>query len=198
MNDFVCFDGQCVKSDRCDRYIQCRFGEDEKMCDSESSFYRFLHAYREWKRFSPERRSSMLHLSLSPSVMNISPCPAMNSLSDSLSPYGCNRSVGVVSTNNHSTIVCFCPHYYGEKCSYHADRLSKSIPIDQNDRRILLKLVVVYLFNDDRVLNIDQFHLHPSQPFDSLLNNWKSKKMKFITHLVSPRSSTFLSDSRST
>jgi hypothetical protein len=101
-------------------------------------------------------------------------------------------------------IICFCPpHYYGEKCEFQSDRLSvvlhldltASIPIDPTDRRILLKVVVHFLFNDE-VLNIEQFRLYPSVELDYLLNNPKRKKTKLISHFVYPRSSTFLADRR--
>jgi hypothetical protein len=178
------------------------------MCDYRSSLNQFLLPYRESKRFSRGRKSSIVRFPRYPLDVNItqrdSQSPSMISLSStSLSPYWCNRGLGVVSTNNHSVILCFCPpQYYDEKCEFHSDRLSvvlhldlsESIEIDRNDRRILFQLVVLFLFNGD-VLMIDQFQLHSSVEFDSLLNNRK-KKTKLISHFVYPRSSTFLAERR--
>jgi hypothetical protein len=71
-------------------------------------------------------------------------------------------------------IICFCPpRYYGEKCEFHSDR------------RILLQLLVLFLFKDE-VLMIDHFHLYPPVESDSLLNNEKTKT-KFISDFVFPR-----------
>ena len=64
VNDFVCFDGQCAKAGRCNAFLECLFGEDEYMCDYESSFNRRLYPYREENRFARERISSSLRLSL--------------------------------------------------------------------------------------------------------------------------------------
>ena len=66
---------------------------------------------------------------------------------------------------NHRSIDCFCPpQYYGEKCQFHADRLSvvlhpdlsQSISSAESDQIILLKLVVLLLFNTDEVLMREQ------------------------------------------
>ena len=218
LRDFVCFDRRCVKGGRCNANVDCLFAEDEYMCDYDSSSVGLLIPYRQFKRFARGERPSILHLSRYLSDVNvvlpqsqsppmISPVsPTMASLSDSLSPYWRNRGLGVLSTKNHSTILCFCPpQYYGDKCQFHSDRLSvvlhldlslsSSIQVNRHDRRILLQLLVIFLFNDDQVLILDQFRLHPSVEFDSLLNNRK-KKRKLISHFVYPRSSTFLHQRR--
>ena len=214
VNDFVCFGGRCAKGARCNENFECPFWEDEYMCDYSSSFNRVLVPYRERKRFSPRRRLTILHFALYPLDVNITqlefsspliivPLPSsITSLSNSSPPYWCNRGLGILSTRNHSTILCFCPpQYYGDKCEYHADRLSVVLhadlsqltQIDRDDPTILLKLLVLFLFNDDQVLMFDQFHLHPSVKFDSFLNK---KKSKLITHFLYPRSPTFLLNRR--
>ena len=205
LNDFVCFDGQCLKGGRCDRDFECSFYEDEYMCDYQSSLNRFLVRYRDGKRFSRGRSSSIVDLPRNPSDMKISNRPRhsgsrISVSSSSLSPFWCNRGVGVESPRNDSRIHCFCPpQYYGEKCEFHPDRVSVVLhadlsEADEIDQKFLLQLLVLFLFNDE-VLNIDQFHLHPSVEFDNLLNNRKkTKKTKLISHFEYPRSSTFLEE----
>ena len=215
LNDFVCFDGRCLKGGRCNRFFECLFNEDEYMCDYPSSLSKGLIAPRKSKRLSRGSRPSILRLSLYPVGMNIiqfsseslsiistvAPSPITSISNSSLSPYWCNRGLGILLTSNHSTIACFCPpQYYGEKCEYHADRLSvvlhadlsQLIPIDRNDPKILFKLVVLFLSND-AVLMLDQFHLHPSNEINSLRNN---KRKKLISHFLYPRSSNSLLERR--
>ena len=208
-NDFVCFDGQCFKGGRCNRITECPFNEDEYMCDYITSFNRLLVPYRDWKRFSRGRRSSILRFSRYPSDMNTThfrpQSPSVISPTvNSLSPYWCNRGLGVLSTSNRSTVLCFCPpQYYGDKCEFHSDRLSVVLHLDLSeffpiDRKVLLQLVVLFLFNDEQVLMRDQFRLHPSREFDSLLNINRKKKTKLISHFIYPRSATFLHERRQT
>ena len=176
-NDFVCFDGQCVKGGRCNFLFECAFGEDEYMCDYPSSFHQSLLPYRQVKRFS--RRTS-------PSNADVDQ-GASNTSSSSLSPYWCNRGLGVLLRNG--SVVCFCPpQYYGEKCEYHQDRLSvvlhlnlsESIDTNESDPQLLL---VLFLF-DDRVLMTEQFRLHSSE------------RKKLISHFTYPHSSEFLQQRR--
>ena len=205
VNDFTCFDGRCAKGGRCDAGPACLFGEDEYMCDPLNSLSRFLVSYREEKQFSRGRISSILDLRRFSSNVNItqldSQSPSMTYLSSSLSPYWCNRGLGVLTTKNYSIILCFCPpQYYGEKCQFHSNRLSvilhldvsQSNLMDRNDEKVLLQLVVLFLFNDE-VLSIDQFHLHPTVKLNSLLNK---KRNKLISHFLYPHSSIFLQQRR--
>ena len=178
------------------------------MCGYASSASEFLVADRGLKRFSRGRRSSILHFSRyprdvntaqldsqSPSSISLLPTP-ITSPSNSSSPYRCNRGLGVLSTRNHSRILCFCPpQTYGEKCELHSDRLSVVLHLDLSlsipvDRRILFKLLVVSLHNDE-VLMIDQFQLHPFAELNSLLNN-NQKKNNLISYFHYPRFSPFL------
>ena len=219
LNDFVCFDGRCLKGGRCNAFFECPFFEDEYMCDYPSSLSKDLAAPRKPKRFSRGRRSAYIRLPRFPadvtnpevSTGSSSTMPTIlppitsirNTSIPSLSPYVCNRGLGVLG-KNHRSVICFCPpQYYGEKCQYHADRvsvvlhldLSQSIFAQQKSPTDLLKLLVLFLFNDDQVLMLDQFHLHPSIELDSLLDN-NHKKTKLITHFLYPRSSTFLQQRR--
>ena len=87
-----------------------------------------------------------------------------------LSPYWCNRSLGVLTSRKNDSIRCFSPpQYYGQKCEYHADRLSVVLQLDLNQftydkgyhPEVLLKLVVLFVFKAE-VLQRNQFHLHSS------------------------------------
>ena len=209
VTDFVCFDGRCLKGGRCNQYYECSFGEDEYMCDYHSSSYRIVYPYREWKRFSQGRKPLNLHLSSYPSNVNITRLDSHSlsniSVISSLSPYWCNRGLGLVSPTNHSSILCFCPpHYYGEKCSYHADRLSVVLHLDlsrwssfspeRSNPKILLKLLLLFLFDDD-VVQTNLFHLHPSEQISNSLN-LNAKTNKLITYFLYPHSSRFLRERR--
>ena len=219
LNDFVCFDGRCLKGGRCNRLYQCPFFEDEYMCDYPSSLSKGLVAFRKLKRLSRRRKPSILVLSLYPSDVNITQFSSESSLIIStvpppitplvnpplsyVSPYWCNRGLGILLTTNHRSVVCFCPPpYYGDFCQFHTDRLSvllhldlsQSIFVDHNNRKDLLQLLVLFLFDNDKVLMIEQFRLHPFKEINSLLNN--EKKRKLISHFLYPRSSTFLHQRR--
>jgi hypothetical protein len=208
LNDFTCFNGRCAKGGRCNQNPDCFFAEDEYMCDYLSSFTRDLIPYRRWKRLSQGSGSNVLRLPLYPPHANTTPFDSQSILmnessispmNNTSSPFLCNRGLGVLITNETTTnqsIVCFCPpQYYGEKCSYHADRLSvlvhldlsQSIYIDGNDLTLLLRLLVLFMYNDE-VLQRDQFHLHP---LSQIINNL-NKKRKMISHFVYPRSPSFL------
>ena len=200
--DFTCFNGQCVRGGWCNLVFDCSFGEDEYMCFYYSSILETLIPYRELKRLLQRAKKYTVRLSLYPSDAEVTepnvgeillPPPPPTSIAwnvSSVSPYWCNRGLGLL-LRNHS-IVCFCPpQYYGEKCEYHADRLSVVLRLNlshstsssgESDAMIPLKLVVLFLFNN-QTLNIDQFHLHPLSEMDRM------KKM--ITHFPHPHSSSF-------
>ena len=215
LNDFVCFDGRCLKGGRCNQYFECLFFEDEYMCDYPSSLSKGLIVPRKSKRLSRGRKPSILHLPRYPVDMNMTQFsseststlatilpPIISLRNTSFSPllaYWCNRGLGILRTNR-SSVVCFCPpQYYGKKCEYHSDRLSvvvhldlsQSTFIDQKNPIVLLKLLVLFISNDNQVLMIEQFHLHPSKELNSLLNN-HHRKTKLISHFLYPRSSTSL------
>ena len=197
LNDFTCFDGQRVQSSRCDNYLDCLFGEDEYMCDYFDSLRTKIS--REQKQSSLRIKQHIVRWSRYPRDANITQMDSTSFSIDqsrqgllsnlsSLSVYWCNRGLGVLSTND-STIVCFCPpQYYGEKCQFHADRLSvvlrvnvsQSTSSSTSDSRILLKLIVVFLINEE-VFERDQFHLHPSA---------ESPTPKIHMHFVYPHSSS--------
>ena len=187
LNDFVCFNGKCLIGARCNRDFECPFGEDEGMCDYSTSSNRSVLRSRQWKRFS--RRSSVSSADLLVSSRNAEiderHSNRMTKIlsTSSFSPYWCNRGLGVLSTLNHSRIICFCPpQYFGEKCQFHEDRLSvvlrldlsRSISPNETDGTVLLQLLVLFLF-DDKVFNRDRFALHPSEAMNKRTN-------KLISH----------------
>ena len=201
LNDFTCFDGESAENGRCNGNFDCRFGEDEYMCDALGLFEVSEVPYRERKQFLQRATKNILRLSPYPTDANItqlnlsslSMAPARKDLSSNISshsPYWCNRGLGALLTQNHSTIVCFCPpQYYGDKCEYHQDRLLVLLHLDLSssifvDQRILLKLLVLFFFNN-QLLGIDQFHFHPS---------FELTPSKLITHFLYPRSSAFLQE----
>ena len=186
--DFICFDGRCVKSRRCDKKFDCRFGEDEYMCDYESQEKNVIIPYRTAKQSGARNVAQFVALPLLPTDLNITSSFAsvINfphtltedrsksslSLAASLTPYMCNRGIGILSTND--SIVCFCPpQYFGPYCEYHADRLllllhlnlSQSIYTHQTDPSLVIKLLVLFLFHDgddDQVLMTHEFHVRPA------------------------------------
>ena len=187
LTDFVCFDGRCVKEGRCNFHIECLFAEDEYMCDSVSLEYRSIMPYRAMKQSISSQRSapSTLRFSLYPADACITRLNSSHSLTSKnnsnisssssswpwSSPYRCNRALGVWSSieMKDDSVACFCPpQYYGTSCELHADRLSVFLSLDLSqssyvnayDPQILLKLVVLFIFNGE-VLDRDQFHLHP-------------------------------------
>ena len=192
--DFTCLNGECDTDGRCDGVAYCRFGEDEYMCHYFGSIRRIYVSSREEKHSSLRIKQHIVRLSQHPREANVTQLDSnsisivqptsnvtWNLSSSSLSPYWCNRGLGVLTKND--SLTCFCPpQYYGEKCQYHADRLSvllhlnlsQCIYFSTSDSRILLKLVVLLLFNDE-VLTRDQFHLHPAL---------ESRTLKVITHFV--------------
>ena len=69
----------------------------------------------------------------------------------------------------NGSIVCFCPpQYYGDKCQFHTDRitvlfhlnLSQSIYTIDTDVKMVLKIVVLFLFENEIITN-NIFHVRP-------------------------------------
>ena len=198
--DFICLDGKCIRQGRCNWRLECSFAEDEYMCDYESMYFTTLRPYRKSKRFSQETKANVLRFSPYPLDANITRAKFHSitkksntaSSSSSLSPYWCNRGLGVLISTKTDSINCFCPpQYFGDKCEYHADRLSvllhldlsQSTYADKNHPEILLKLVVLLVFNGE-VLDRDRFHLYPYAQITETIK----KKKKFISHFAYPRS----------
>ena len=173
IRDFTCFDGRWAEYSRCNFHLECPFGEDEYMCDYYSSLPFMGFRSREDKRSFRRVKQHVIQLSPYPPDANttqldsksISIFQSLNKLSSntpsppsssSFSPYWCNRGLGVLSAKN-AAIVCFCPpQYYGEKCEYHADRLSVVLQLNLsqsistwNDNSLrVLKLLVLFSSNN--------------------------------------------------
>ena len=180
--DTVCFNGTCVKGGRCNRKIDCLFGEDEYMCDYDNTLRVYDTPYRDEKQFFMKGVEQKLRLIRFPADSNFTKAiPNGNSTVQTNDtqlfvayntttpiPYWCNRGVGVY--NHNRSIVCFCPpQYYGEKCQYHNDRiavlihlnLSQSIFNRNSDINMVLKILVLFLFKNETLTN-HVFHVRPS------------------------------------
>ena len=201
-NDFACFDGRCFKGGRCNRLRDCPFAEDEYLCDYQSSFSGAVVPSREEKRFTKGREVPTLLLSQYPFEANVTKTnttslPSTNLSSNlssaSLSPYWCNRGLGILLTKNAS-IVCLCPpHYSGEKCQYHTDRLSVLVTLNLsqssyflkgNHPKIVFKLLVLLLFNDEILLN-NHFQFLPASQINLTLHQQQNN---LISHFLYPHS----------
>ncbi|CAF3210562.1 unnamed protein product, partial [Rotaria sp. Silwood2] len=199
--DFVCFDGKCIKWGKCNRKLDCSFGEDEYMCDYRSSSTSII-AYRQDKEIHVNNKIHSLQLFHFPKKANITQfnvdSNTSNQLVDhysykksssSILAYRCNRGLGIFSSNN--SIICFCPpQYYGTYCQYHSDRLlvlfhldlSQSIYSVQIHPEILLKVLLLFFF-ENQVLMTNEFQFQPALEMN------KINKKTF--HFVYSRSSKF-------
>ncbi|CAF4037537.1 unnamed protein product, partial [Rotaria sp. Silwood2] len=181
ISDSVCFNGTCVKKGRCNRIPQCYFGEDEYMCDYESISNWINIPYRKEKHVTGKNVAQKLRLIQFPinakvtksikhssSVTQTTPTTTISSnTTSSFIAYWCNRGVGIEMYNN--SIACFCPpQYYGDKCQFHADRiilllhlnLSQPIYTVDSEIQIVLKMVVLFLFKNEIIMN-HLFHVRP-------------------------------------
>ena len=202
-NDFRCFDGRCVSGGRCNHKFDCPYGEDEYMCDYSSHRKKRIVPYRKDKEdqdkstqrhtqlpFFPNHTNTTMstsnEITVTPFTIGVLPNASSLTL---LSSYACNRGVGILS--NNQSIVCFCPpQYYGSFCQYHADRLlillhlnlSQSIYTLQSDITIVIKLLVLFLF-DEQVVMAHEFHVRPATE--------SSTYTKKLVHFLYSRSSVF-------
>ena len=203
ISDSRCFNGTCVVTGRCNRIIECFYGEDEYMCEYEDVSTLAGVFYRKEKEAIIKNKEQKLQLTRFPSDSNIttrtidftSTTLTTETTTKSLSNtspvvYWCNRGIGAYTYNN--SIACFCPpQYYGEKCQFHSDRisvlfhlnLSQSAYTANSDRNIVLKLVVLFLFRNETLMN-QVFHVRPATEFFV-----RKKKM---THFLYSRSFQFL------
>ena len=184
--DFLCLNGQCFQDGRCKNGLQCPYGEDEYMCDYRSPFQGTIIPYRAGKESiaGTTKRTFQLPLfHLDANISESSPdsttaIQKTTNVSNVTSPlsflsvYRCNRGIGMPSINQ--SIVCFCPpQYYGDRCQYHADRLlvllqldlSQSLYSTGTNPKIVLKLLVLFLFNKQTLLT-QEFHLRPALEID--------------------------------
>ena len=200
--DAVCFDGQLIEDGRCNRIIDCFFGEDEYMCEHWGFSERIPDTYREGKESLARSAHHILRLSRYPTDVNVTLLnsdslsgtevgenSSSSSSSSSLSPFWCNRGLGALLRNG--SIVCFCPpQYRGEKCQYQTDRLSLLLSLDLSpqsaiDSTTVLRVLLLFLFANQTLLT-QQFHLRPALDITS-----HSLQRKIRTHFLYPRSSSF-------
>ncbi|CAF4500811.1 unnamed protein product, partial [Rotaria sp. Silwood2] len=179
--DFVCFNGTYIKSGRCNINPDCPFAEDEYMCYYKRSF-KLEVSYRKLKFGFTVDVGKILKLYRYPKTTKTS--ESMNKslqikekiymkimsseVMSSLLPYLCNRGIGIEMYNK--SIICFCPpQYYGDKCQFQTDRLivlvhlnlSQSIYNEQTDHQIVIKLLVLFMFRNEIILQ-HEFHVRPS------------------------------------
>ena len=206
-NDVMCFDGTCLRNARCNDRRQCPLGEDEYMCDYPSSSQSKIVPYREEKEVRAKTTRHISRLPLFPidasitelvpdstdavlTVGNVFFNPALPSLH---SAYWCNRGVGILSFNQ--SIVCFCPpQYFGDKCQYHSDRLlillhldlSRSLYATESDPHVVLKLLVLFLYNNQTLMT-HEFHVRPTSEIKTFTkkvihflfsNAWASRQQR--------------------
>ena len=192
--DFKCFNGSCARGGRCNRIVDCPFGEDEYMCDYQSgrSVY-VLGSYRQVKEVIAKKAQQRLRLPRFPNdstenefindiILPRQMARTSVDLSSSLIPYLCNRGIGIEMYNGST--ICFCPpQYYGDRCQFHSDRitilihlnLSQSAYTSESDRTIVLKLLVLFLFNN-KTLATHEFHVRPAVE----MNFYKKKMVHFV------------------
>ena len=204
--DVQCFDGESLRNARCDGDFDCQLGEDEYMCDRLSLLTLTSVPYRREKESRIRSAPNSLRLFRYPRDANITlldhestssrtsreDVPYRSSTS-SLSPYWCNRGIGILVSND--SIVCFCPpQYFGDKCQYQTVRLSVLLSLDfsqsiyqsDNDPAILPQVLVLFLFNNQTLMT-HQFHLRPAL---ELRSNQKNKE-KMMAHFLYSQSSAF-------
>ena len=62
VNDFLCYDGRCLKGGRCNKIFSCRYYEDEYMCDYDSTASRRVLPYRSEKQLQMRMTRRSFHL----------------------------------------------------------------------------------------------------------------------------------------
>ncbi|CAM4808371.1 unnamed protein product [Rotaria magnacalcarata] len=176
---------QCWKrgggiSERCNNQRGCPNDEDEYMCDK---LDRFVSSSERKSKFDFQTTEKQLHLLRYPfsaitaeyqSSMLTNPSNSPSSQQNDSIFNRCNRGIGIRLKND--SIVCFCsPHYHGDQCQYHTDRISLIFHINythskytiNTDPSIVNKYLVLFL-QDDLVLSTNEFHLRPTNEFDHL------------------------------
>ena len=204
--DFQCFNGTVLLNDRCKNGRNCALAEDEYMCAHTSLPKKAVLPYRQGKesrlrsakhtlrllRYPANANTTVLNRDSASSTQPREDIPYQRSTS-SLVPYWCNRGLGMLMSNG--SIVCFCPPpYFGDKCQNQTDRLSVLLSLDlsqsiyqsNSDSATLLKLLVLFLFNNQTLMT-HQFHIRPT--LETAFNRNNNDKM--VAHFRYPQSSTF-------
>ena len=170
---------------RCDENFDCRLGEDEYMCDFETSSSSNILPYRISKQKRARKKSTSFQLPRFPARFNVSMSttkPSENSAKQNSTnskvpsslAYHCQR--GIMMWSISSSMLCFCPpQYYGDQCQYHANRLSillhvdlsQSIHRNEADPTRVLYFLVLVLF-ESRILMKHEFYLRPALERDTV------------------------------
>lgn len=195
-NSFVCFNGTCLINGRCNGIPECVYAEDEHMCHERAGSSSLYRGGKEFTVINSNKRPYLSRFQNNTNINGVTVMPYttptnwtlnQNASFDQLTflaPYWCNRGVGVKMHNG--SIACFCsPHYYGNKCQYHSDRLivilnlnfSQSGYEEVISQMNALKMLVLFLFQN-RTLGTHEFHVWPS-----LSTNFYNKE--FVNFLYS-------------
>ena len=180
--DFQCWNGTWIEQ-RCQYSYKCLHNENSHMCGGLNTLDRYHLRMKEARFYEQEKQ---LQLPQYPSDVYITEnfSSKLRSIPKQTKSSGnngfesrfvlrkCNRGIGVTSWND--SIICFCPpHYYGDQCQYHSDRLSILLEtnytyfhnfIDQ-DLNIVNKYLVL-LLNQHDIVNSHEYHLRPAEDID--------------------------------
>ncbi|CAF4598339.1 unnamed protein product, partial [Rotaria sp. Silwood2] len=170
--DVLCLTGECKRRARCDGNIDCPLGEDEYWCNADKSLYDIIN-YRRAKQDEQRQKQAQFALKNYP----YSSMPEMQENNrmiishfdhedEGKLAYYCNRGISIV----HDTIACFCPpSYYGSKCQFYSDRLTIITHLNlthtnytKNDQKIVIEILVLFIFENNTILDYYQFHVRPS------------------------------------
>lgn len=181
--DFMCLNGHCAKDGWCDEEQDCLYGEDEYLCVDNTLFDttpanelnrqdgNYITRYNKYKFQLPDlpivTKENKISV-MTPLVTQNTLLITDSSESDSLVSYVCNRGIGIRMYNG--SIICLCPPQYdGEKCQFHSDRISIILQLNfshsifegSNDPKIILKLLVLFLFENQTLISYE-FDVRPA------------------------------------
>jgi hypothetical protein len=189
-NDVICLgNNQCKKNARCNKIIDCPYGEDEYWCGSYSLLDQI--EYRKTKTMTDIPLLLLYNLkqfppmSNKPQVLNY----IFNTARDNLTmiySYQCNRGLSIIEMNETR---CLCPPaYYGNWCEFFSDRISIIVSIDHKTIPInLFKIRSNLIFNN---IIID-FH-----EFGSFRRDQNSNQTKYKFYLLYSRSEYMIAHKR--
>ncbi|CAF1172971.1 unnamed protein product [Adineta ricciae] len=172
INDFICFeDNRCRKNARCNKVVDCSFGEDEYWCPQSSAIN--IDAYRQskkrslrsikqvidWMPFVPEETTSSTSRTLFKLISDARKDQHVTSHS-----YRCNRGIAVIRINE---TYCLCPPaYYGRWCQFFSDRITLIAHLDRTTlpkslTNVTLK-IKAHLTFVGQLIDYHEFHAMPT------------------------------------
>lgn len=176
------------RSDECNKQRGCFNHEDEYMCGRSHKFVALSERKSKFDFQATEKQLHLLRYPFNSITTEYQSSILTNSSNSFVSQENqtifnrCNRGIGIQLNNN--SIICFCsPHYHGDQCQYHTDRISLILRINyvhsnyttNTDLSIVNKYLVLFL-EDDIVLSTNEFHLRPANEIDD------PKKIKLYFH----------------